>query len=204
MKLKSIELEVKDIEQGLDEASKELKVPKELLTHEEVSSKRGLFKGDSKILYKVDVYIEDYLDEIISNYLNNAGIKLKDIKFKIDESTVSLEIDTDSNALLIGKSGKTLNALQVYVRTLVNSLTFDYYRVKVDIGNYRDSRIKQLEIIATKTAKEVVATNIEVKLTAMNSFERKIIHDKLVEWNNVTTKSEGKEPNRCLVIKPKK
>ena len=62
----------------------------------------------------------------------------------------------------------------------------------------------QLEILATKVAKEVAKTKTEVKLDPMNSYERRIIHTKLSDWRDVYTESVGEEPNRYLVIKPRK
>ena len=59
-------------------------------------------------------------------------------------------------------------------------------------------------ILATKTAKEVIRTKIDVKLRAMNSFERRIIHEKLGEWRDVYTESEGDGEQRAIVIKPVK
>ena len=61
----------------------------------------------------------------------------------------------------------------------------------------------QLEILATKTAKEVAKTKVEVKLKPMNSYERRVIHEKLSDWRDVYTESEGEGENRAIIIKPK-
>ena len=76
--------------------------------------------------------------------------------------------------------------------------------VLVDIGGYKANRKKQLEILATKTAKSVARTRIEVKLDPMNAYERRIIHTKLSDWRDVSTISEGEGHDRHLVIKPKR
>jgi len=60
-----------------------------------------------------------------------------------------------------------------------------------------------LEILATKTAKEVARTRVSVSLNKMNAYERRVIHTKLADWRDVTTESEGEEPNRFVVIRPK-
>ena len=73
----------------------------------------------------------------------------------------------------------------------------------LDIGSYRANRIHQLEILATKTAKSVAKTKIAVKLDPMNSFERRVIHEKLSDWRDVYTESEGEGEERAIVIKPK-
>jgi spoIIIJ-associated protein len=103
---------------------------------------------------------------------------------------------------LIGKNGKTLESIQFYIRNIVNSYSDERQIVLVDIGGYKANRRKQLEILATKTAKEVAKTKIEAKLRPMNAYERRIIHTKLAEWRDVTTISEGEGQDRHLVIKP--
>ena len=71
-----------------------------------------------------------------------------------------------------------------------------------DVENYNEKRIKQLEKLAIFTAKEVVKSKMEVVLDNMNSYERRIIHNKLTNFKGVTTVSEGQEPNRHIIIKP--
>jgi spoIIIJ-associated protein len=76
--------------------------------------------------------------------------------------------------------------------------------VKVDVGDYRKKRESRLESLAVRVAREVAKTKIPAKLDYMNSYERKIIHNKISDWNDVTTHSEGEEPRRYIVIEPRK
>ena len=79
-----------------------------------------------------------------------------DVKMEIqspDASTIYYRLQTDENALLIGKDGKTLLALQTLLRNHLSSFTDEQILISLDIGNYHESRKKQLEILATKTAK---------------------------------------------------
>ena len=112
-------------------------------------------------------------------------------------------IESYENSLLIGIKGKTLEALQILLRNLISTYTKDHIIVSLDIGGYRSNRSHQLEILATKTAKEVAKTKVAVKLQPMNSFERRVIHEKLSDWRDVYTESEGEGENRAIVIKPK-
>jgi len=123
---------------------------------------------------------------------------------KRNEKEVVYTVTTDENPLLIGKNGKTLENIQFYIRNLVNSFSDERFIVLVDIGGYKENRKKQLEIIATKTAKEVARTRVEAKLQPMNAYERRIVHTKLSDWRDVSTVSEGEGHNRHLVIKPKR
>ena len=113
-------------------------------------------------------------------------------------------VHTNENPLLIGIKGKTLEALQTLVRNLLQIYTKEQLVVNVDIGDYREHRKHQLEILSTKVAKEVVKTKVPVKLKPMSSYERRIIHNKLSEWRDVYTESEGEGTERAIVIKPKR
>ena len=119
------------------------------------------------------------------------------------EEQIHYIIDSYENSLLIAVKGKTLEALQVLVRNLISTYTKDHIITTWDIGGYKSNRARQLEILATKTAKEVTKTKVAVKLQPMTSFERRIIHEKLSEWRDVYTESEGEGEERAIVIKPK-
>ena len=77
------------------------------------------------------------------------------------------------------------------------------YKFIIDVNEYKEKREKSLEGLAKRVAREVAATKIEVKLDSMNSYERRIIHNILTNNKKVYTESEGEEPNRYVVIKPK-
>jgi spoIIIJ-associated protein len=120
-----------------------------------------------------------------------------------EEHQLIFLIEAKDNPILIGRNGKTLEALQTLVKNFINVYTEEPYMVLLDIGGYKSQRKKQLEILATKTAKDVAKTKIPARLEKMNSYERRVIHTKLSDWRDVTTESEGEEPNRYVVIKPK-
>ena len=147
---------------------------------------------------------KDYLE----TYLDNANI-MGFIERKMRDNTVEYGISTENaNAVLIGKNSKTLTALQ-YLSSLVVNQYFDKENesgliVKVDVGDYRKKRDENLEKMATRIAKDVAKTKVPVKLHYMNSYERKVIHNKLADWRDVTTHSEVVEPQRYLIIEPKK
>ena len=119
------------------------------------------------------------------------------------EEQIYYMIDSYENSLLIGVKGKTLEALQILLRNLISTYSKDHVITSLDVGGYKSNRPRQLEILATKTAKEVVKTKVAVKLQPMNSYERRIIHEKLSDWRDVYTESEGEGENRAIVVKPK-
>lgn len=145
--------------------------------------------------------------DFLEKFLENANI-LGFVERKMRDNVVEYCITTENaNGLLIGKNSKTLSSLQ-YVTSLIVNQYFDLENengliVKVDIGDYRRRRDENLEKMATRIAKEVAKTKVPVKLNYMNAYERKVIHNKLSTWRDVTTHSEGVEPQRYLIIEPK-
>jgi spoIIIJ-associated protein len=126
-----------------------------------------------------------------------------EVRTVVEGEEIHYHVESDENALLIGREGRTLLALQFMLRNYLNVFVDNHLIISLDIGNYHENRRKQLEILATKTAKEVAQTRIAVKLDPMNAFDRRIIHTKLSEWRDVITESEGEGEERALVIKPK-
>ena len=144
--------------------------------------------------------------DFLENFLHEANI-YGYVERRMRDNVVEYDITTeDANAVLIGKNSQTLAALQ-YLTSLVVNQYFDKETenglvVKVDVGNYRKTHDEKLEKMAVRVAREVIRTKIPVKLRYMNAYERKVIHNKLSTWKDVTTHSEGVEPKRYLVISP--
>ena len=153
-----------------------------------------------EILVDVNLALEGkkYLESILTNLGVDYKIEVRTIG---GEKEIHYLVESSENPLLIGVKGKTLEALALLLKNLINSYTSEKVVVTLDIGSYRANREHQLEILATKTAKEVAKTKVDVKLQPMNSFERRIIHEKLSEWRDVYTESEGEGENRAIVIK---
>lgn len=144
----------------------------------------------------------DYLLNIVKSLDETA-----DVHFELQgtkEQTFLFTIKGDKVALIIGKRGNTLNALQFLVQTFVNRHSKQLIHVVVDAENYRLKRKESLEILAKKTAQTVLKTRKAISLEPMPSFERKIIHHILTDMPNISTKSVGQDPHRQLVIDLKK
>ena len=145
--------------------------------------------------------------DYIENYLREADI-YGFVERKMRDNVVEYDINTeDSNAILIGHNSQTLSALH-YLTTIVVNQYFNREEesgliVKVDVGNYRKNKDEQLEKLATRLAREAIRTQMPVRLRFMNAYERKVIHNKLSSWRDVTTHSEGVEPRRYLIITTK-
>lgn len=203
--MKSIVLELNDIDLAKKEAAIKLNVSERLVDVKVLSEKGGLFRQKTyTVEATINVNIADYGLSILNEMFELMNIKAN-VEMKVrNTNQVSYTVNTNENPLLIGKNGKTLEAIQTIIRTCLFNLSEERLIVSVDIGGYKDNRKRQLEIVATKTAKEVVKTRIEAKLEPMNSYERRIIHTKLSEWRDVSTQSDGQGKDRHVVIKPKR
>ncbi len=156
---------------------------------------------------RVEALMTDDIKEVISMYLNDVLVNFNmpfTIKVVENDRGYVFNIETDNNPILIGRDGKTLSALQFLCKQVSYVFSDVPQNITIDVGGYKERRILQLEILATKTAKEVAKSKIEARLKPMNSYERRIVHAKLTEWRDVETISMGEEPNRYLVIRPVK
>jgi len=201
--MKKIEFEIKSLDKAKEYAAKELRVNTDFIDIK-VIDKKGLIMKTYIVEASVNVDAADQgyeaLKEMFENMQIDAQVEMK----RKSTNEILYTINTSENPLLIGKNGKTLENIQFYIRNLVNIYTSEKLIVLVDIGGYKANRKKQLEILATKTAKSVAKTRVQAKLQPMNAYERRIIHTKLAEWRDVSTISEGEGQQRHLVIKPKR
>ncbi|MDV0431979.1 RNA-binding cell elongation regulator Jag/EloR [Lactiplantibacillus sp. DA1] len=112
----------------------------------------------------------------------------------------TLNFDTAKQGLLIGKHGRTINALQDLAQVYMNHHGASHVNVVLDVDDYRERRAATLKRLAESTAREVIATGKQVFLDPMPSFERKLIHAELANNRHVTTFSEGRDPHRAVVV----
>jgi spoIIIJ-associated protein len=198
---RKIEFIAKDAESAMQEAVNKLHIPSDKIY---INVLGELPEGlNCEALVDVNLTLEGkkYLENILKALNIGYQIEARSIG---NEQQIHYMIDSYENSLLIGVKGKTLEALQILIRNLISVYSKENIVTTVDIGGYRSNRTHQLEILATKSAKEVVKTKSPLKLKPMNSYERRIIHEKLSEWRDVYTESEGEGENRAIVIKPKK
>lgn len=122
-----------------------------------------------------------------------------------DEEIEVLVEDEDDSALLIGKHGATIDALQhVVARAAFRGREAQRKRVVIDAAGYRDRRQATLERAAERAAEEALSFGRPVELDPMSSFERRVVHNHLAERPDVETHSEGDEPDRRLVVTPQR
>ncbi len=139
-----------------------------------------------------------FLEGLFSLLETDASPTLKE-----EDERIVIDLQTETTKGLIGRRGELIDAVQTLAGAVANTGRRDYRRVVVDCGNYREDREETLRHVAEKLAAKAVRLGKRVRLEPMNPYERRIIHSALVDNPDVTTKSEGKEPGRFVVIIPK-
>lgn len=163
----------------------------------------GLFGG---CLAKVRVFIKVRPIDVTIKYLRAVLdlMGLEDMKITENEKPdgVDIVLEGENAGALIGKRGETLDALQYLVSLTANRIEEEYFKVTINIGNYREKREKALEILGKKLASKAIKTGIKTHLEPMNPFERRIIHTAVQGMNGAISWSEGENLARHVVIGP--
>lgn len=144
------------------------------------------------------------VEDFLKNTMKAMDMEVE-LKTEIDQDgALCVDMSGEHMGILIGKRGQTLDSLQYLVSLIVNKGTEGYLRVKLDTENYRERRKETLETLAKNIAYKVKRTRRPVSLEPMNPYERRIIHAAVQNDKYVTTRSEGEEPFRHVVIALKK
>ena len=182
---------------------KEVKEVKEEVKDEDTSFESEEKKAEPKEFVK----IEESVIEETRQYLEKlfAAMEMEaDIDITVDDQTRTMNIDVEGPemGIIIGKRGQTLDSLQYLISLFVNKKSDSYIRIKLDTENYRERRRETLENLAKNIAYKVKKSRRSFSLEPMNPYERRIIHSTLQNDKYVTTKSEGEEPYRKVVVYP--
>ncbi|OJV61699.1 MAG: hypothetical protein BGO41_05615 [Clostridiales bacterium 38-18] len=201
--MKFVEKSGKSVEEALRLALIDLEVSRDQVEIEvlEEGSKGFLGIGAKETRIKVTKKndIIETARTFLSNILNQMSINAK-LEIEQNEEVLSINMIGEDMAILIGKRGQTLDSLQYLVSLVVNKEREDYLRVVLDTENYRAKRKETLEALAEKLASKVKKSRKNVILEPMNPYERRIIHSALQNNPSVSTKSEGEEPYRKVII----
>ena len=145
--------------------------------------------------------------EKIERFLKDLILKMGvdgEITFDEDEEAVNLYINkSDDFKVLIGKSGETLESIQYIVSIFARRNTSLEKRVFLDINGYKKRKEESIREMAMTFAKKAIRYKKVMRLRPMNAYERRIVHSTLHNMKGVFTVSEGEEPHRKVVIKPK-
>ena len=189
-------------EEVLEEILAENSLTKDEIVYTSHDKKGKLFQGTLK---EVTVYkktdINNSIKEFLKEIIENMGLEVSFEVVTKDERT-TIKMYSNNNPIIIGKNGHTLKALETLAKQKIQNDTGIFYKINLDVSNYKEKIQKSIERLAKTTAREVAKTKIPVALDNMTSYERRIVHNVLTDFKGVKTESEGEEPNRHVVIKP--
>lgn len=152
-------------------------------------------EGGRALLIQEGDIAADYLERLLDIADYDGDI---DLDVENDRAIVAI-IGTGLQAL-VGNRGETLDALQELTRLAVAQKTGTRSRLMLDVSGHRQARRAELSALAADTASRVLDSGESAQLTAMNPFERKVVHDAIAAIDGVRSESEGEEPNRRVVV----
>ncbi len=204
---KEIVKQAASVEEAKRAIAEEWNVPQERITFEVLQEPEkkvlGLFGGS---MAEVRGILAESAAESAKSYLLNvlAAMGVTDCTCTVteEENGCVLALEGENLGFIIGRRGETLDALQYLAGLVANRADNSYYRVTLDIGNYREKRHQALVELATRLGNQASRTGRRHSLEPMNPYERRIIHTAVQEIEGATSWSVGTEPNRHVVIGP--
>ena len=189
-----VENQGKTLNEALEKVLIELNANQSEVVYKSEEIEGKLFKSSS---FLVSAVTKRELLNDMKNYLQTLveglGLKLE-METRLQDDTFYINMYSDNNPILIGKNGQTLKALETLMKQKYLKDWNTFFKISLDVEDY-------LEKLAIRIAKEVRDSKIDVALDNMNSYERRIVHNKLTDFKGIKTTSEGEEPNRHIVIK---
>ncbi len=165
----------------------------------------GLFGGSPA---KVRAYIEEKDDpaqeaaDYLVSVLREMGLPGATVEIQKEEGGAALILSGEDIGFIIGHRGETLDALQYLASLVANHVDGSYFRVTLDVGNYREKRKETLEALGKKMAARAVKTGRNSSLEPMNPYERRIIHTAVQTVEGAKSWSEGVDQGRHVIIGP--
>ena len=194
--------EGKTFEEVKERALYELKESENNIIIKVIAEKNGLLKKSVTIEVIKYSDIINYVKETLTTIINLMNLN-PTFEVKRRDNSINIKIYSDNNSILIGKNGRSIQALQLLIRQMLANKITNEVLINLDVENYKENKLKSIEFLAKKIAREVSKTKVETKMDSMNSYERRVVHNLLSNNKYVYTESIGEEPNRCVVIKPK-
>lgn len=147
---------------------------------------------------KLKSIIEEEAQKLLKELDIEASLTLQE-----SEDGINIVLDSEENALLIGKHGNTLSSLEFIIALIIAKKTGEFKRIILEIGDYRKEREDYLKNLATRLKEEVLEQNTEKSIRGLKAWERRFIHLLMQEEDGVATESRGEGRDRVLVLMKK-
>ena len=191
--------QAKTIDEAVEMAAQELGILPSDVNFAVQEEKKGLFKKVTIEVYELSDAIE-FAEEYLKNVTAALGIQ-SETTTVLKDDIIHISLNSDHNPILIGKNGKTLQALNELARLAVSSKFTKRFRILLDINDYKDGKYSRVAFAARKAAKEVQKTKMDATLEPMPADERRVVHNALANFSHIKTESEGEGHRRAVVIK---
>ncbi|MGO1369396.1 MAG: RNA-binding cell elongation regulator Jag/EloR [Senegalia sp. (in: firmicutes)] len=205
--MKSVVISSKTVQNGIEQALKELNVSRDEVDIEILEEPNKGFLGfigskDAKLKVTVKNDPKKQAENFLNSLLNKMEINAQ-TKTSLIGDILEIELigeNASDMGAIIGKRGNTLDSIQYIISLIVNKNSDKYIKVLLDTENYREKREDTLIRLAKKMAGKAKRTRKKIRLESMNPYERRIIHSALQSDPYIKTFSEGEDPNRRVVI----
>lgn len=194
--------EGKNREDLINKITEELNCNENELVILEQFTEGKIFKSQK---YNLSVIPKAEIKKQLKNFFNELS-KLMNVTIEseiniTEDNIYNINLVTSNNSILIGKEGKTLDAIQCLLRQISQNDLQNKIKINVDISNYKYEQAKKLEKNIKNIAKEVLKTKVDTSLDPMNSYNRRIVHTIVSEFSDLETESVGEGKERHVVIK---
>ncbi len=194
--------EGKNREDLINKITEELNCNENELVILEQFTEGKIFKSQK---YNLSVITKAEIKKQLKNFFNELS-KLMNVTIEseiniTEDNIYNINLVTSNNSILIGKEGKTLDAIQCLLRQISQNDLQNKIKINVDISNYKYEQTKKLEKNIKNIAKEVLKTKVDTSLDPMNSYNRRIVHTIVSEFPDLETESVGEGKERHVVIK---
>lgn len=191
----------KSVNDALAVAAADKGVSESELQYEVIEEKAGFLGMGSKAVIKAYCFqdVINFVEQYLKQYFEGLHIDVQ-LEVTHENNHIKAMLNAENNAILIGKGGETLRAINTVVRSATSANFKHRYDILVDINNYKEERYEKVSAIAMRVAKSVVRTKTSATLDPMPNDERKVIHQLLSEMSYIRTESEGERDQRRLKI----
>lgn len=200
------EKKAKTVDEAVNQALAELGASKDEVDIEIIEETKGLFGilGSKEVKVRVTLREREEVTrakEFIKNVTEKLGMNIEqEASYNEEDKLLKIELKGEGLGLLIGRRGETLDSIQYLTNIFVNKKSEDYVKVTIDAENYRARREEALVSLAKRTASKAVKYRKNMIIEPKNPYERRIIHEALQDYPEVTTYSVGEDPNRKVIV----
>lgn len=191
----------KNVEEALAAAGKDKQVPVDQLTYHVIEESSGFLGLGSKAV--ISAYCKDDIEKFMRNYLASYFEDIEmDVVIDIEETDgfFHINLNAENNAILIGRNGQTLQAMNTVLKAAASSEFKKRVGVLIDINGYKEDKYHKVCSLALRVAKSVQRTKTDAVLDPMPADERKAVHNYLSNMKYISTVSEGEGRDRRLKI----